>query len=215
MGDFEKYALYIVPAIIVAGGIILGFIIERIVVAFVRRRMGKTTPHAKIAARSMRGIIVLLFLIIALYISIEIVGMAPWLHDFLNKVLLVLVIFSVTFAVARLTVGLIKIYSENNEGVLPSTSIFTNITSILIYIIGLMVILQHPDREWVSYAAKLPSKPDVKVALFTTYKYLTGSMFRNMYKKLAGRYPTPSLELKSRNGALSEEDRRALETFIS
>ena len=142
MGDFEKYASYFVPAIIVAGGIILGFIIERIVVAFVRRRMGKTTPHAKIAARSMRGIIVLLFLIIALYISIEIVGMAPWLHDFLNKVLLVLVIFSVTFAVARLTVGLIKIYSENNEGVLPSTSIFTNITSILIYIIGLMVILQ-------------------------------------------------------------------------
>jgi flavodoxin len=80
---------------------------------------------------------------------------------------------------------------------------------------GLMVILQHPDREWVSFAAKLPSKPDVKVALFTTYKILTGSMFRNMYKKLKGRYPVPSLELKSRNGSLSEEDRQALETLIS
>jgi hypothetical protein len=80
---------------------------------------------------------------------------------------------------------------------------------------GLMVILQHPDKEWVNFAAKLPSKPDMKVALFTTYKILTGSMFRNMYKHLKGKYATPSLELKSRNGSLSEEDQQALENLIS
>jgi flavodoxin len=127
--------------------------------------------------------------------------------------------------------GTTRRYAEEISGYLKSKGLDTQVTSIQAYsddtlnnvdyvlvgswTNGLMVILQHPDREWVSFAAKLPSKPDVKVALFTTYKYLTGSMFRNMYKKLAGRYPTPSLELKSRNGALSEEDRRALETFIS
>ena len=80
---------------------------------------------------------------------------------------------------------------------------------------GLMFILQHPDREWKDFAANLPSVPDVKLALFTTYKILTGSMFRNMYKQLKGKFATPSLELKSRNGSLSEKDKQALENFIS
>jgi len=80
---------------------------------------------------------------------------------------------------------------------------------------GLMVILQHPEKIWVDFAAKLPRMPDVKVVLFTTYKILTGSMFRNMYKHLKGKFATPSMELKSRNGLLSENDKQALENLIS
>lgn len=79
---------------------------------------------------------------------------------------------------------------------------------------GLMVILQHPEKTWVEFAAKLPGKQNAKVALFTTYKLLTGSMFRNMYKHLKGKFAAPSLELKSRNGSLSEDDKRALEDFV-
>ena len=79
---------------------------------------------------------------------------------------------------------------------------------------GLMVILQHPEKEWVDFAAKLPPMPDVKVALFTTYKILTGSMFRNMYKQLKGKFPAPSLELKSRNGSLSSADKLELDSII-
>jgi len=80
---------------------------------------------------------------------------------------------------------------------------------------GLMVILQHPEKIWVEFVTDLPSKPNAKVALFTTYKILTGSMFRNMYKHLKGNFAAPSLELKSRNGSLSEEDKQALENLIS
>jgi flavodoxin len=80
---------------------------------------------------------------------------------------------------------------------------------------GLMVLLQHPEQKWVDFAAKLPSMPDAKVALFTTYKILTGSMFRNMAKYLKGKFTVPSLELKSRDGSLSEKDVQALDRFIS
>ncbi len=142
MSDFNQYTQYIIPAAIVLGGLIAGYIFEKIIFHIIKRKMGKTSPHAQIAVRSMRGFVVLLFLIIGIYIDIEIVGMTPRLHDLLSKVLLVLIIFSVTFVVARLSVGFIKIYSEKNKGVLPSTSIFVNITLILIYIIGLMVIFQ-------------------------------------------------------------------------
>ena len=127
--------------------------------------------------------------------------------------------------------GTTKKYAEEISEYLKSKGLDTQVTSIQVYsqdmlnnvdyvlfgcwTNGLMVILQHPEKEWVDFAAKLPPMPDVKVALFTTYKILTGSMFRNMYKQLKGKFATPSLELKSRNGSLSEKDKQALETFIS
>ena len=79
---------------------------------------------------------------------------------------------------------------------------------------GIMVMLQHPDKEWKDFAAKLPSMPGVKVGLFTTYKILTGSMFKNMYKQLKGKFAAPTLELKSRNGFLSAQDKEKLDSII-
>ena len=127
--------------------------------------------------------------------------------------------------------GTTKKYAEEISKQLTSKGLDTQITSIQAYsedmlnnvdyvlfgcwTNGLMVILQHPDQEWKGFAAKLPSMPDVKVVLFTTYKILTGSMFRNMSKQLKGKFATPSLELKSRNGLLSENDKQALENLIS
>ena len=32
---------------------------------------------------------------------------------------------------------------------------------------GLLVMLQHPDREWIDFAANLPSMPSKKLILFT------------------------------------------------
>ena len=127
--------------------------------------------------------------------------------------------------------GTTKKYAEEISEYLKSKGLDTQVTSIqgysqdmlnnVDYVLfgcwtnGLMVILQHPEMEWVDFAAKLPPMPDVKVALFTTYKILTGSMFRNMYKQLNGKFATPSLELKSRNGSLSEKDKQALDNLIS
>ena len=77
-----------------------------------------------------------------------------------------------------------------------------------------MFILQHPDREWKDFAAKLPSMPSTKLIFFTTYKILTGSMFRNMYQQVKEKFLEPSLELKSRNGFLSATDKLKLDSII-
>jgi flavodoxin len=79
---------------------------------------------------------------------------------------------------------------------------------------GLMFILQHPDQEWKDFAAKLPSMPSAKLNLFTTYKILTGSMFRKMYQQVKEKFSEPSLELKSRNGSLSATDKPKLDSII-
>jgi len=80
---------------------------------------------------------------------------------------------------------------------------------------GLMVVLQHPDQPWTEFAHAIPQLTGKKVALFTTYKVLTGSMFGRMRHELAGRAGTVTLELRSRDGHLSEAHRKALAAFVA
>jgi flavodoxin len=81
---------------------------------------------------------------------------------------------------------------------------------------GLMLLFQHPDREWKKFTTALPKLTGKNAALFTTYKIATGSMFKNMKKylgdKIAHEMPP---ELKSRNGSLSEENKVELNKFIA
>jgi flavodoxin len=80
---------------------------------------------------------------------------------------------------------------------------------------GLMLFLQHPEKVWKDFAKKLPNTIKSKTALFTTYKMLTGSMFKNMRKLLNGRIDSCLTEIKSRNGMLSESDKIVLNSFVS
>ncbi len=80
---------------------------------------------------------------------------------------------------------------------------------------GWFIVRQHPDRPWIDFARRLPRVGAPRVALFATYKLATGSMFGQMREHLAGRTAPVGLELKSRNGLLSDADRRALELFIA
>ncbi len=79
---------------------------------------------------------------------------------------------------------------------------------------GLFVILQHPDEPWLAFARAMPTASGPRVGLFTTYRLATGTMFAKMREALAGRIPAPTVELKSRDGRLSEANRRALDAFI-
>ena len=80
---------------------------------------------------------------------------------------------------------------------------------------GLMFFLQHPEKKWMDFAAKLPDPIKPRIALFTTYKFLTGSMFKKMTPHLNENVSRPFFTFKSRNGLLSERDKTALDQFIS
>lgn len=75
---------------------------------------------------------------------------------------------------------------------------------------GLFIILQHPDKVWSEFVQKLPDLSDKKVVLFTTYKLLTGSMFRNMEKQLSTKINKIEFSLKAKNMLLSENDKEKL-----
>jgi flavodoxin len=80
---------------------------------------------------------------------------------------------------------------------------------------GLMVVMQHPDVPWLAFVRDIPPTPGPRTALFTTYKLATGSQFPKMRAALAGHTAEPVLELKSRNGRMSDADRVALDAFVA
>jgi len=74
--------------------------------------------------------------------------------------------------------------------------------------------LKTPDNEWESFIKKLPTLDGIKTALFTTYKFFSGGIFRKMKKYLRKKTEDLEIVLKSRDGSLSIADKLALNEFI-
>jgi flavodoxin len=80
---------------------------------------------------------------------------------------------------------------------------------------GLMIFAQHPDKAWKKFVEEMPDIRKKTLALFTTYKIATGSMFRKMEKILSDKSDRPKAILKSRSKELTEENRSTLEVLIN
>ena len=104
--------------------------------------------------------------------------------------------------------------------VLSTTEFQPDMTEDMDYILlgcwtnGLFFIFQHPDRAWKDFARQLRATPDAKLALFTTYKFVTGSMFRKMNVHLEGKFSSPVFNLQSRDGTLSNSDQLDLDSLL-
>jgi small-conductance mechanosensitive channel len=61
--------------------------------------------------------------------------------NFILIVIKIILIASITHSLAKLILGLFELWSKKQEGGFPSTTIFTNIVKITIYVIGLLIIL--------------------------------------------------------------------------
>lgn len=80
---------------------------------------------------------------------------------------------------------------------------------------GLFFFAQHPDKKWKQNISKLSGISDKKICLFTTYKTLTGSMFRKMQQSLNLPEDTKIHYLKSRSSKLTEQNKEELEKCLN
>jgi small-conductance mechanosensitive channel len=86
--------------------------------------------------------VIIWLLIAGIYGAILSIPMNPSLLAHLKQILLVVVILSGTLVIAKMTAGFVSIYVQRDDVPLPSTSIFRNLTKVLVFLIGIMVILQ-------------------------------------------------------------------------
>lgn len=81
---------------------------------------------------------------------------------------------------------------------------------------GWFVINQHPHVKWKIFAQQLPEDLKAKLFLFTTYKFRTGSMFRNMRKHLPrGLKEQPLRTLQARIPHLNAVHKQQIDAYLA
>ncbi|MDY6795091.1 MAG: mechanosensitive ion channel family protein [Actinomycetota bacterium] len=140
--DFFTSNQFVIPAAFIMGGLVFGLILEKLVLTAVRRiwfRKGWETYGT--VKHGLRGMIVLWSVTVGLYSVTRFFDFRPDILDIYNKILLVLVAFSITLVAARISAGLVDSYLRRAEGAVPSTTIIGNIVRIVVVITGILVIL--------------------------------------------------------------------------
>jgi len=133
----------ILPFVFIAGGFLLGVIFEKVILRKIKMVAARTKWDSDdIFIRALHGTTTLLFLAAGIYWALENSDISHETLVFLHKVLLVVVIFSVTLILSRICVGFVNHYSRKAGGAFVSTSMFTNLTRVLVLIIGILIILE-------------------------------------------------------------------------
>jgi len=79
---------------------------------------------------------------------------------------------------------------------------------------GSLFSSKQPDNEWITFVKRLPTLDGIKTAMFSTYKFFSGGMFRNMKKYLGAKTKNLEFAFKSKDGSLSISEKMALNDFI-
>ncbi len=141
--NWEVLKAILLVASLTLGGLVLGYIFEKLIVRKIRKATSKTeTKVDDIIIHSLRKLFILWFALLGLYIGMKTTTLPTKWIDTINKTILILFMFSGVIVASRLSVGLVQYYLDKFSDVLPPSSIFINLTRITVYVIGILMILQ-------------------------------------------------------------------------
>lgn len=134
---------FAIPTTLILVGLIGGFWVERRLVNWLQAIANRTPWDGyTILLRALTGIITLGFVLAGVYAATLTLNLTPRLFDLSQKLLLALMLGATTLVVTRLAVGFVELYSRRSEAALPLTSLFENLTRLLIFLLGILIILQ-------------------------------------------------------------------------
>jgi small-conductance mechanosensitive channel len=130
------------PAGLALLGLLTGFAIQRTIVARLARAAARTpsSAHDTVVA-ALGGPVVLWCTLLGLYVGLQLADLPPTLGRLAERTLVVLLIVSITWALARVTGSLVRLRAAAASGVLPSTNLITNLARAAVLALGGLVIL--------------------------------------------------------------------------
>jgi small-conductance mechanosensitive channel len=132
-----------IPLGIIVLGLLAGIVAEKIIFRRLRHQAAATSWKSDdIILQAIGRLPVLWATIAAAYVAITRIPLGSKGFARMETALLVAAIFSVTVFIARAGAGLIALYAQGKQGLLPSASIFTRVIRLAVFIMGLLVILQ-------------------------------------------------------------------------
>lgn len=129
------------PLIYIVIAYIVGLIFEEILIRRLRKIPALSEIRANEMIRTSKGPVLLLFIIAGVYGAIVSMTVEPKIMTAVAKILLVIGIVLITIASANIFGGLINIYSNKEENALPATSILVNMVRIIVFIVGILFML--------------------------------------------------------------------------
>jgi small-conductance mechanosensitive channel len=134
---------WVVPLIIIGGSILLGYIFERIVLGRLRRLADRTSWRGDdILINALHGMTTVVAMLLGAYIASFFANCPSHILALIHKALIVLIIFTGTVILGRIAVGFVNLSTMREDGKLPSASILTYVTRAIVYVIGILIILQ-------------------------------------------------------------------------
>jgi small-conductance mechanosensitive channel len=137
---------WVVPLGLILGGLLIGLFVDRFVLRKIKKAVERTRWNGnEIIIAALGGMPVLWLTLLGVYAAIQSLPLSPPWQNFAKRALLVIAILSVTIFVAKVSAGLVGVYARRIEGTLPATSLFANLTRLLVFLLGVLVILQTLD----------------------------------------------------------------------
>jgi small-conductance mechanosensitive channel len=142
--ETSSFTSFLIPLSILLSGLLAGVIIQWVLIALLRKAAAKTKWEGDdIILNALKGFIVVVFFsILGIYGAISVITVAPGISNLVKKILLATVILLVTWVITNIAAGFVQLYANKVRYVLPSSTIFKNITKAIILILGFLVILQ-------------------------------------------------------------------------
>ena len=140
---WQQHAIWLRPVLFVLGGLILGLIVERILLNRLRQFASKTSSGADdVVIRSLGNQPVFWAVLAGFYAATKAIPIPGQYLILIHQALIVIFLLSLTIVVARAASGLVGYSAAQSEGLLPTTSILTHLTSVIVFALGILVILQ-------------------------------------------------------------------------
>ena len=143
MSESLKITQLILPVAFLIGGLVIGLIFEKVILAKLKKVAERTKWEGdEILIAALRGKMLFWFIIAGIYGAILNIPLRPNIFNALENILLIIFVASLTLVLARIAVAFVNSYARKVKGVTPLTSIFTNITNIVVFVVGMLIILQ-------------------------------------------------------------------------
>jgi small-conductance mechanosensitive channel len=130
-------------SIYIISGIIAGLVLYKIVMPAIAKLAARTSIKSDdLIIASIRKWVIPWCFALGLFLGLKNMEFESRYYYWLENGLLIFYIVSATLILAKVVAGMIRIKAAGTDAVIPSSSIISNITIIIIYCIGLLIILQ-------------------------------------------------------------------------
>ena len=143
MIDIQTLTRQLLPLAWIGGGWMVGWIIEAVLVSRLRKIAERTTWEGDdIIIESLNRLIRLAGLLLGTHVALAQWRLPSNTAELLHKALVIVAVLTATAFASRLATGFVRLYTRGVAGVVPSTSIFLTLTSILVKVLGILIALQ-------------------------------------------------------------------------